>query len=96
MAEPVIRWKCKHCKKTFKSKSGATRHEKVCYHNPRGLNCLKCKKSYRQEDGSCYCSAMKAQIVMNVANKCSQFKRSKDDYRYRYLDGKKVKTVGSK
>jgi len=41
--EEITAYACDYCRKFYKSKSSAKRHEKTCYHNPNNRACLTCK-----------------------------------------------------
>ena len=42
MAEKVIRYKCRFCKKTFAKNNYAEKHEQNCFYNSKSKSCAKC------------------------------------------------------
>ena len=78
-------YQCEYCRRIRFTKKVMERHEKECVHNPKSVNCYRCKRAYRGEAHDDYdrifpdqpcCSYTEDEIVERLADGCEMFERS--------------------
>lgn len=71
-------YQCDFCKKYYKHKSSAKRHEKICYYNPNNKACLTCGNFDNLRTtmfGGAFCEAkLKEMTADDFAHDCKHWK----------------------
>ena len=88
----VKRYKCDFCKTERATIKGIEKHEKHCVHNPKGFNCFNCELAIEDDIEGDYgymvtnvpvCTYYEERITENIAEKCSEYKRTGKMYHTR-------------